>query len=165
MTRESMPMRWLQKLLEWGAGFLLCLMVAVGFLQVFGRYTGWIFVPWTEEVARLLFLWVVWLGAAAALFRGGHIRFDFVVDRLAPPLRLACEIAVHLGVGFLLILLIRYGYEVAQSQANTSFLTVNLSVRYTYLSAVVGSGLMLIGLAGGVWTRLRGGATGKGGAA
>jgi TRAP-type transport system small permease protein len=158
-------MRWLQKCLEWGAGLLLCAMVIVTFLQVTGRYTGLFFVPWTEEIARLLFLWVVWLGAAAALIRGGHIRFDFVADRFAPRLRIACEIAVHLGVGFLLILLIRYGYEVAQSQAETSFLTVNLSVKYTYLSAVVGSGLMLVGLAGGVWTRLRAGTPQRGGAA
>jgi len=158
-------MRWLRKLLEWGAGLLLCVMVIVTFLQVTARYTGLFFVPWTEEVARLLFLWVVWLGAAAALIRGGHIRFDFVADRFAPRLRIACEIAVHLGVGFLLILLIRYGYEVAQSQAETTFLTVNLSVKYTYLSAVVGSALMLVGLAGGVWTRLRGDAPEKAGAA
>jgi TRAP-type C4-dicarboxylate transport system permease small subunit len=155
-------MRRLQQLLEWGAGLLLFVMVVVTFLQVIARYTGLFFVPWTEEVARLLFLWAVWLGAAAALFRGGHIRFDFVVARISPRLRWACEVAVHLGVAVLLILLIRYGYEVAQSQAETTFLTVNLSVRYTYLSAVVGSALMLVGLVGGVWSRFRQNTPGQG---
>ena len=90
-------MRRLQQLLEWGAGLLLFVMVVVAFLQVTARYTGLFFVPWTEEVARLLFLWAVWLGAAAALFRGGHIRFDFVVARILPRLRRACEIGVPWG--------------------------------------------------------------------
>lgn len=152
-------MRRLQKGLEWTAGLLLCLMVIVGFLQVFGRYTGLIFVPWTEEIARLLFLWVVWLGAAAAMARGGHIRFDFIVDRLPAWLRRPCEVAVHAGTGVFLIILLWYGYEVAQSQANSSYLTFPLSIKYAYLSAVVGSGLMLVALVAGVWGQRRDGAT------
>lgn len=148
-------MRLLQRLLEWAAGFLLCLMVVVGFLQVFGRYTGLIFVPWTEEAARLLFVWVVWLGAAAAMTRAGHIRFDFVVDRLPAWLRQPCEVAVHAGTGVFLIILVWYGYEVAQSQAGASYLTFPLSIKYAYLSGVVGSLLMLLALVGTVWIKWR----------
>jgi TRAP-type C4-dicarboxylate transport system permease small subunit len=155
-------MRRLQKALERTAGLLLCLMVVVGSLQVFGRYTGLIFVPWTEEIARLLFLWVVWLGAAAAMTRAGHIRFDFVVERLPVWVRRPCEVAVHAGTGVFLIILVWYGYEVAQSQAGSSYLTVPLSIKYAYLSAVVGSGLMLAALVGSVWGRWHGGATGSG---
>ena len=146
-------MRLLQQVLEWGAGLLLCVMVAVGFLQVFGRYTGLVFVPWTEEAARLLFLWVVWLGAAAAMTRAGHIRFDFVVDRLPAWLRRPCEAAVHAGIGVFLIVLIWYGYEVAQSQATASYLTFPLSIKYAYLSTVVGPALMLFILAATSWAR------------
>ncbi len=157
-------MRSLQRLLEWAAGLLLCLMVVVGFLQVFGRYTGLLFVPWTEELARLLFVWVVWLGAAAAMTRAGHIRFDFVIDRLPAWLQRSCEVAVHAGTGVFLIVLVWYGYEVAQSQAGASYLTFPLSVKYAYLSGVVGSLLMLFALAGTVWNkwcRFAGGAGGK----
>ncbi|HSB81822.1 MAG TPA: TRAP transporter small permease [Candidatus Methylomirabilis sp.] len=148
-------MRGLQVVLEWAAGTLLFLLLVVGFLQVMSRYTGLIFLPWTEEVARLLFVWVVWVGAAAGLLRGSHIRFDYVVDRLPAPVRRAMEFAVSIGVGLFLIVVVRYGYEVAQSQASSTFLTFNLSVKYTYLSAVLGSALMLVGLAAGVWTRMR----------
>ncbi len=148
-------MRRLQTLLEWMAGLLLFVLLVVGFLQVVSRYTGLMFIPWTEEVARLLFVWVVWVGAAAGLIRGGHIRFEFVVERLPARIRRVTEMAVHAGAGIFLVVVIRYGYEVAQSQAASTFLTFNLSVKYTYLSAVVGSALMLVGLAGGIWTRSR----------
>lgn len=148
-------MRRLQSLLEWTAGLLLFVLLVVGFLQVMSRYTGLIFIPWTEEVARLLFVWVVWVGAAAGVIRGGHIRFEFVVDRLPARIGRITEMAVHAGVGIFLLVVIRYGYVVAQSQAASTFLTFDLSVKYTYLSAVVGSALMLVGLVGGIWTRLR----------
>lgn len=148
-------MRRLQTSLEWAAGSLLFVLLVVGFLQVVSRYTGLIFIPWTEEVARLLFVWVVWVGAAAGLIRGSHIRFDFVVERMPMWIRRPAECVVHIGVGLFLIVVIRYGYEVAQSQATSTFLTFNLSVKYTYLSAVLGSALMLVGLVAGIWTRLR----------
>lgn len=149
-------MRRFQGVLEWLAGLLLFLLVVVGFLQVVSRYTGVIFIPWTEEVARLLFVWVVWLGAAAALIRGSHIRFDFILDRLPAQLRQSLEVAAQAGVALFLLVLIRYGYQVAESQASSTFLTFNLSVKYTYLSVVVGSVLMLAVMAAGLWARLRG---------
>jgi TRAP-type C4-dicarboxylate transport system permease small subunit len=155
-------MRRLQVVLEWAAGLLLLGLLVVGFLQVVSRYTGVIFIPWTEEVARLLFVWVVWIGAAAALVRGSHIRFDFVVQRLPAQIRRPVELVVQIGVAFFLIVVIRYGYEVAQSQATSTFLTFDLSVKYTYLSAVLGSALMLIGLVVGIWTRWRRPAAGRG---
>jgi TRAP-type transport system small permease protein len=147
-------MRGLQTLLEWLAGVLLFALVCVGFLNVLGRYTVVVFMPWTEEIARLLFVWVVWLGAAAGMFRGGHVRFDFVFNRLPPRLQRPCEIAVHVGVAAFLLVVLRYGLEVAQSQAGSTFLTVDLSVKYTYLSSVVGAAVMLVALAGGLWARL-----------
>jgi TRAP-type transport system small permease protein len=148
-------MRRLQSFLEWTAGSLLFVLLVIGFLQVTSRYTGLIFLPWTEEVARLLFVWVVWVGAAAGLFRGTHIRFDFVVERLPARIRRAMAFAVSIGVGLFLIVVVRYGYEVAQSQTASTFLTFNLSVKYTYLSAVLGSALMLVGLVASLWTRMR----------
>jgi TRAP-type C4-dicarboxylate transport system permease small subunit len=140
-------MRWLQRALDAAAGSLLFVLLVVGVLQVGSRYTGLLFVPWTEEVARLLFVWVVWIGAAAALFRGGHIRFDFLVVRLSGPARAALGAAVTLGVAGFLLLIVVQGSEIVRSTTST-FITLDLSVKYTYLSAVVGAGLMLVGVLG-----------------
>lgn len=142
-------MRWLRMLLEWTAGCLLFVLLVVGVLQVTSRYTGLMFVPWTEEVARLLFVWVVWIGAAAAVVRGSHIRFDFLVARLPPSAQGGIARAVSLGVVGFLLLLIYHGYEIVRSTSST-FITINLSVKYTYLSVVVGASLMLLGLVGGL---------------
>jgi len=145
-------MRWLGRLLEWMAGLLLFVLLVVGVAQVTSRYTGLMFVPWTEEVARLLFVWVVWIGAAAAVFRGSHIRFDFLVERLPHPMQVGIGALVTLGVAGFLTLLVYHGYEIVRSTSST-FITLNLSVKYTYLSVVVGSSLMLLGLLGGLLAR------------
>jgi len=148
-------MRWLRVLLEWMAGLLLFVLLVVGVLQVASRYTGLMFVPWTEEVARLLFVWVVWIGAAAAVFRGSHIRFDFLIERLPKSMQAGLGTVVTLGVAGFLILLVYHAYEIVRSTSST-FITINLSVKYTYLSVVVGSSLMLLGLVGALLPRLRG---------
>jgi TRAP-type C4-dicarboxylate transport system permease small subunit len=109
-------------------------------------------VPWTEEIARLLFVWVVWIGAAAAVVRGSHIRFDFLVERLPRPVQVGIGTAVTLGVAGFLILLVYHAYEIVRSTSST-FITLNLSVKYTYLSVVVGASLMLLGLVGGLLVR------------
>lgn len=66
-------------------GFLaLCLLVMV--LAVFGnvvmRYvwgTGWVV---TEELARLLFIWLVCVSATLAFGEGKHLGFDMLTSRL-----------------------------------------------------------------------------------
>lgn len=148
-------MRSLGVLLEWMAGSLLFVLLLVGALQVTSRYTGLMFVPWTEEVARLLFVWVVWIGAAAAVFRGSHIRFDFLVERVPQSVRVGIGTLVTLSLAGFLILLVYQAYEIVRSTSST-FITINLSVKYTYLSVVVGSSLMLVGLLGAMVPRLRG---------
>ena len=46
--------------------FLLCILIVV-ILQVFFRYVAEIVVPWTEELARYLCIWMVFMGATAAV--------------------------------------------------------------------------------------------------
>lgn len=153
-------MRWLRMLLEWTAGLLLCILLVVGILQVTSRYTGWMFMPWTEEVARLLFVWIVWVGAAAAVFRGGHIRFGFLVERLSRPAQAWIGMVVTVGVAGFLIFLVYQAYGIVHSTSST-FITLHLSVKYTYLAVVAGASLMLLGLLGGLLARL--GRTQRGG--
>ncbi len=140
-------MRAFRGVLEGTGALLLAVLVLVALLQVFARYTNVVFVPWTEEMARLLFVWVIWLGAAAALLRGTHIRFELFVQRLPPSLRRRLARAVDAAVAVALVVLAVYAWQVARSQADTTFLTVPLSVQWTYLAAVVGAVVMLIALA------------------
>jgi TRAP-type C4-dicarboxylate transport system permease small subunit len=56
-------------------------------LQVFFRYLAGLAVSWTEEATRYLGIWMVFMGAAAAVAQDSHIAVTVVVERLPPPLR------------------------------------------------------------------------------
>jgi TRAP-type C4-dicarboxylate transport system permease small subunit len=68
---------------------LLLMVVLVGdvFLGVFSRYIMQATFRWYDEVARLCFVWIIFLGAAVAVRRRLHFRMHLLVDRLGPAAR------------------------------------------------------------------------------
>jgi TRAP-type C4-dicarboxylate transport system permease small subunit len=74
----------------------LVLLVVVVSLQVFTRYLLAASFTWTEEAARILFIWMVLFGAALVAKRSAHISIDFFVSLLPPAARRRAEAAAHL---------------------------------------------------------------------
>ena len=54
------------------------------FLQVVLRYLGLTGIDGLEEVPRYLFVWLVMIGAAAAMWRGEHTVLDYFVNLFRP---------------------------------------------------------------------------------
>ncbi|MBM3492445.1 MAG: TRAP transporter small permease [Alphaproteobacteria bacterium] len=88
------------------AGGLIGAITLLLLASVIGRYSGLYTIVWAEEASRAMFLWMVLLGAAAAIERGGHFRLD-VVEKLLPPsgqrlMRILAQAAmVLLGLGLI----------------------------------------------------------------
>ncbi len=57
-------------------------MVLVTLAQVIFRYVVAAPLPWSEELARYCFVWIVFLGAAVGLSRGYHLGVDLFVAML-----------------------------------------------------------------------------------
>lgn len=57
-------------------------MVLVTLAQVIFRYVIEAPLPWSEELARYCFVWIVFLGGAIGLSRGIHLGVDLFVNRL-----------------------------------------------------------------------------------
>ena len=67
-----------------------CLIVLIFFLlitvaiQILNRYIiPWPLV-WTEELARIIFFWLVFLGASIGLRNGEHFMVDILITRVSP---------------------------------------------------------------------------------
>ena len=65
-------------------GFILALMTLAVFLQVVLRYVFSAGIEGLDEVPRYLFVWLVMMGAAAAMHRGEHTALDYFRNRLLP---------------------------------------------------------------------------------
>jgi TRAP-type C4-dicarboxylate transport system permease small subunit len=84
MTTRADVRRWLANGEENLAAILLAmLLVAMGW-QVFTRYALGAPSDWTEEAARYLYVYVVFLGTSAGISSRSHVSIAFFVERLPP---------------------------------------------------------------------------------
>jgi C4-dicarboxylate transporter DctM subunit len=128
------------------AGILLVGMVLVASLQVVSRYVFDAPLPWPEELARWLFLWLVMIGAATATRLGAHIRMGLLPDALSGRARSWVDLV---GVALSAAALALVGYLGVLLMLETTLSSVNLGVsyRWLYLALPVGAALSLVALA------------------
>lgn len=74
----------------------LTIMVGLVFSNAVARYGFGSGFAGAEELARLLFVWMIFLGAILALRRRGHLGVELVQQRLPRPVRRASAIISHL---------------------------------------------------------------------
>ncbi len=126
--------------------FLVCILVIV-ILQVFFRYVAQIIVPWTEESARYVCIWMVFMGATAAVAKGAHIRVTFIVDRVPEKIRYIFDL-FSLIVVLLFNLITLFGsIQLVQLNWNQQAVTFPISIGVLYLSITTSSFFILIFLA------------------
>lgn len=74
--------RWVTRVFEAALVGCLALMAVLVFVNVVLRYAFDTGLAWSEELARLLFVWLIFLGAVLASRQHAHLGFDGLVRRL-----------------------------------------------------------------------------------
>lgn len=74
---EGRVSRTCKRVLDLCTGSLALAIVGIALAQVFSRYVLELSLIWSEELMRLLFVWMVVLGAVSA----NHMKIDLVVER------------------------------------------------------------------------------------
>lgn len=82
-------------------------MVLVILLQIAARYLPTSAFIWTEEVARLLFLWFSFLGTALTLTKNMHLGIDFFYNKFN---KIGKVIATYGGLAIMFVFAIVIGY-------------------------------------------------------
>lgn len=77
----------IQRLAEALMVLALAGMVIAVFVNVVLRYVFHTSIVSYEEISRLLFVWLVAIGAIVAAFEGSHLGFDLVTSRVGPAAR------------------------------------------------------------------------------
>ena len=132
----------LERAVETVGGLILVLATLITIFQVVFRYVLRIPFIWSEEFTRLLFIWIVWLGAALAIPRGKHMVIEFIRDRLPEPWPLRVKLATDLLALFFLAVVVVKGISLMGMTAGEFYVTFPLSVKYAFLASVVGGALM-----------------------
>ena len=140
-------------------GLLLLMMVALCadvFPGVFSRYVIGSAFTWYDEIARLLFVWIVFLGAAVGVRRTAHFRLHLLVDRLPTGVRRVVDVfGVLVLMGFGLVL-IQQGWKLVELGQFQRTPVMGLSKQYIYLSVPAGGALIILYSLPHLWRALRG---------
>lgn len=60
-------------------GLLLAMMVIFVFSNVIGRYFFNSSIAWTEEITRIMFIWLIFLGSYLAYIKNEHLGLDILI--------------------------------------------------------------------------------------
>ena len=134
---------------------LILLNLVVG-AQVFARYVLNHSLFWSEELARYLFIWLVFLSAAMVLRQDRHIQVSAFVDMLPASMKRAIIILGDLlMLGFVLIVFVE---SIRLAGMVWTVLTAAMEIPWTfvYLGIILGMAIMVLALAGSLWARLMG---------
>jgi len=136
--------RFLGNIVEWASmGFVVVLAVVV-FLQVFNRFVLKAPLAWSEDLAMLLFQWVVFLGAAIGVRRLRHFGIDLVVKKLPARMRRTLDLIVPFIVGIVALTMITEGLHLLTFNRARIYATMNLSYLWAYLPIPTSGCLMIL---------------------
>ena len=129
---------------------VLILAVAILVLDVvwgvFTRYAMGQQASWTEELARILLIWVTLLGGAAAFGTKGHLGVDYFVEKLHPETRRLMAIFANLVVLFFAVAIFVVGglQVVSMRFALDQLTTLGLEKGYVYLVLPISGFFMVL---------------------
>ncbi len=135
--------RFLSRIVEDICFVLVIALTGVVFFQVFNRFVLKAPLAWTEELAMLLFQWVVFLGAAVGVKRMSHFGIDLLVEKLSEKTRRRVEIVIPLSVGVIALTLIIEGFKLLKLTQFQGYTTMPFSHAWATAAMPV-SGLLMI---------------------
>jgi len=135
--------KFLRNIVEHLCFLLVIVLSVVVFFQVFNRFIlkgPW---AWSEELAMLLFQWVVFLGAAVGVKRMNHFGIDLVVEKLPGNIRHFTELIVPFAIGTIAVTLIIEGFKLLKLTQFQLYTTMPFSHAWATAAMPV-SGLLMI---------------------
>lgn len=143
----------LNSVIGWLLAALLAVISVVVLLQVFVRFVltamgiG-VSAAWTEELARYLLCWMVFLGAAYGCRKAQLMALDFAVSRLPGAFGQAARyLAILICLGFFL-LLVQVGWEFTEFGRTEASSVMRLPMHWIYAAIPVGAAVMVVNTIG-----------------
>jgi len=138
---------------------MMVVLCADVFLGVFSRYVLHSTFTWYDEIARLLFVWIVFLGAAVGVRRSGHFRLQLLIERFAPGWRRVADVFGVLAIMLFGAVLIQQGWKLVELGQFQQTPVMGLSKMYVYASMPVGGALVILYSLRHLWRAVSGAPT------
>ena len=147
---KSSLSRFLRKL-EWLGetiiAVILAFMVVIVFIEVVMRYVFNSSITSSEELARILFIWMVFIGIVLVLVKNRHVAFDAIQEAVPPLVKKILQAVTLSGICIASFILMVYGYM--YSEQNFAWPSPGLLIPFGYISLVLpisGAAMLVIGV-------------------
>lgn len=133
----------LDKVLYWVTAVLFAVLVVVVVWQVFTRQVVGSPATWTDEGARLTFVWLGLFASAFVFGERGHIAVEFLARKLPLGVERLLSVTVQVVVlGFSCAVLVWGGWRTSQNAWNQELSSLPFTVGHMYLALPV-AGLLI----------------------
>jgi C4-dicarboxylate transporter DctQ subunit len=112
--------------------------------------TGWIYdtslgvLTWTEELARYLMVWTVFIGAAIGAKLGAHVGVEAFINILPPRFTRSCLLLGGIISALFSLFVVWYGLEVVQRITDAGQVSPALEIPMYYVYAILPVGALLM---------------------
>ena len=123
----------------------MMIMLVIIFAQVVTRYCFDYTPEWSEELARFLFVWVVFLGSALIMGESGHLAVEFVPNHFkGTAFGKVLEIIINLSSYVFIVLLLVQGAKMTKVMTFQMSPGMDIPMSYVYFVIPLSSVLMLL---------------------
>lgn len=146
----------LDRTLKYALTLLSVILTVSVFLQVLIRFVFKYPLPWTEEIARIAFVYCVFVGATIAVRENSHLSVDFLLVILPKGVARAAVFLGMLLVGVFLAFVTWQGIVLVMATGVQMSPVMQVPFKYLYLIVPVSGAIMLLYLVSNMLALIRG---------
>ncbi|SHH21209.1 TRAP-type C4-dicarboxylate transport system, small permease component [Anaerosphaera aminiphila DSM 21120] len=127
-------MKILEKILKFAMIISTAVLGIVTFLQVVMRFLFNNPVAWGQDVIRLSFVYLVFLGAAYCLKTGDHLNIDIIFSFLSKKASMYLELLINIILLLFFIFLVYFGIKFTQTGSTQLAPYIGIPMTYYYMA-------------------------------
>jgi TRAP-type C4-dicarboxylate transport system permease small subunit len=120
------------------------IIIIFAIIQVLFRYVIGLSLPWSEELCRYAFIWLVFIGMVIAIRRGEHATIQLFISHLSDNCKRVFYIVTWLLVLVFAVVTGIYGFKMVQLAAIQKSSALGIPMSLVYLALPVGCLMTLV---------------------
>lgn len=154
--RMAHASRWAQRVFNGVGGLLFLALFGVFLIQITARFGFNRPIPWTDEAAVILYVWVILWASALVVPEREHVVFDLVWNAASPRLRRVMKLMGNAMIGVLAAIAIPANWDYVQFMARESTPVLGVPFMAVFVPFVLLLGSLVIRSAWAIWQALHG---------
>lgn len=129
---------------RWALLMFYTMLVATMFIEVLRREVLSYSSIWGEEIVRYSFIYLAWIGCAAAVRERGHIRIDVIMHYVGPRVKALLYLFGDFVMMIVAVIALYYSYETVHISAKFGSVTDGLRISRVWFLMAVPIGFALV---------------------